>query len=112
MWQLGYDDDMDPDHCPSTDFNTPDAVGDGCEPNTDNDTDDTYTTETSSDEDALDDVFSVSDDDESVASVEFIPCTPHEMPMLEFRALNLLQRRCVQTYYKYFTFVWLQYIGT
>jgi hypothetical protein len=98
MWQLGYGDDMDPDRCPSTDFNTPDAVGDGCEPNTDNSTDDTYTTETSSGEDALDDIFSVTDDDESVASVEFIPCTPHAMPMLECRALNLLQRRCVQQF--------------
>jgi hypothetical protein len=74
---------------------------------TNNDTDDTYTTETSSDEDALDDDFSVADDDESVASVEFIPCTPHDMPMLECRALKL---PC--TYYTHSKFVWLQFIGT
>jgi hypothetical protein len=96
MWQLGYGDDIDPDRIPSTDFNTPDAVGDGCDRNTDIETDDTYSTETSSDEDAPYDDVPVSDDDESVASVEFIPCTPHDMSMLECRALNLLQRRCVQ----------------
>jgi hypothetical protein len=96
MWQLGYGDDMDPDRCPSTDFNTPDAACDGCEPNTDSDTDDTYTAGTSSDEEALDDIFSELDDDESVASVELLPCTPHDMPMLECRALNLLQMRYVQ----------------
>ncbi len=96
MWQLGYGDDMDLDRIPSTAFNTPDAEGDRCDPNTDIETDDTYSTETSSDEDAPYDDVSVSDDNESVASVEFIPCTPHDMSMLECRTLNLLQRRCVQ----------------
>ena len=95
MWQLGYGDDMDPDRSPRSNFTTPAEACDGSDRVSSYDTDDAYTTETSSDDESLDDVFSVTDDDISVASVEFIPCTPLDMTMLECRALNLLQRRCV-----------------
>jgi hypothetical protein len=82
MWQLGYGDDMDPDRSPCSYFITPDEVCDGSDPNTGNDTDDAYTTETSSDDESLDDVFSVTDDDISVASVEFLPCSLRLMTCL------------------------------
>jgi hypothetical protein len=95
MWQLGYGDDMDPDRSPRSNFTTPAEACDGSDRVSSYDTDDAYTTETSSDDESLDDVFSVTDDDISVASVEFLPCTPLDMSMLECRALNLLQRRCV-----------------
>ena len=96
MWQLGYGDEMDPDRCLSSDFETPNGQGDLGDCNTDYDSDDTYTTETSSNADVNDEVYSVSDDAGSVVSVQFLPCTPHDMPMIECRARNLLQRRCVQ----------------
>jgi hypothetical protein len=86
---------MDPDRSPCSHFTTPEEACDGSDPNTSPNTDDAYTTETSSDEESLDDVSSVTDDDISVASVEFLPCTPFDMSMLECRALNLLHRRCV-----------------
>ena len=105
MWQLGYGDDMDPDRRPRIDFHTPNVVCDGYDPNHDNDTDDTtYTTESSSnDDESDDDVYDDDsacdslDDNESMASVEFVPCTPHDLPMMECRALNLLHRRCVSS---------------
>jgi hypothetical protein len=96
MWQLGYGDDMDPDRCPSSDFETPNPLGDECDSNTDYDSDDTYTTQTSSNAGVDDEVYSVSDDAGSVVSVEFLPCTPHDMPMMECRARNFLHRHCVQ----------------
>jgi hypothetical protein len=96
MWQLGYGDDMDPDRCPCSDFETPNGLGDFGDSNIDYDSDDTHTTETSSNADVHDEVYSVSDDAGSVVSVEFLPCTPHDMPMIECRARNLLLRRCVQ----------------
>ncbi len=71
------------------------------------DTDNTYTpspgrnqasqyscTTTSSDDDCLG-TSSTSDDDSSVVSVEFVPCTPLHMPMMECRSRNLLRRSCV-----------------
>jgi hypothetical protein len=97
MWQLGYGDDMDPDRRPRIDFHTPNVVCDGSDPNPDNDSDDTtYTTESSSNDDVSDDASDDDDsardsldDDESMASVEFVPCTPHDRPMMQCRALNL-----------------------
>jgi hypothetical protein len=97
MWQLGYGDDMDPDRCSDSDFETPNGLYDLGESNTDYDSDDTYTTETSSNADVNDEIYSVSDDAGSVVSVSFLPCTPHNMSMNECWARNLLQRRCVQS---------------
>ena len=96
MWQLGYGDDMDPDRFPSSDFATPNPRGDESDSNTDYDSDDTYTTQTSSNAGVDDEVYSVSDEIGSVVSVAFLPCTPHDMPMMDCRALNLLHRRCVR----------------
>ena len=96
MWHLGYGDEMDPDLCPSSYFETPNPPGAEWERNTDCDSDDTYTTQSSSNAGVDDDVFSVSDEVGSVVSVEFVPCTPHDMSMIECRATNLLHRRCVQ----------------
>ena len=96
MWHLGYGDEMDPDLCPSSYFETPNPPGAEWERNTDCDSDDTYTTQSSSNASVDDDVFSVSDEVGSVVSVEFVPCTPHDMSMIECRATNLLHRRCVQ----------------
>jgi hypothetical protein len=87
---------MDPDRCSDSDFETPNGLRDLRESNTDYDSDDTYTTETSSNADVNDEVYSVSDDAGSVVSVSFLPCRPHNMSMNECRARNLLQRRCVQ----------------
>ena len=96
MWHLGYGDEMDPDLCPSSYFETPNPPGAEWERNTDCDSDDTYTTQSSSNAGVDDEVFSVSDEVGSMVSVEFVPCTPHDMPMIECRAHNLLHRRCVQ----------------
>ncbi len=96
MWHLDYGDDMDPDRYPGSDFETPHGQGDDCDVNTDYDSDDTYTTAKSSNADVDDEVYSVSDDAGSAVSVQFLPCTPHDMPMIECWARNLLQRRCVQ----------------
>jgi hypothetical protein len=96
MWHLGYGDEMDPDLCQSSDFDIANPSGDAWDRNTDCDSDDTYTTQSSSNAGVDDEVFSVSDEVGSVVSVEFVPCTPHDMPMIECRAHNLLHRRCVQ----------------
>jgi hypothetical protein len=96
MWPLGYGDDMDPDRSPSSDFETPNPLGDESNSNTDYDSNDTYTTQTSSNAGVDDEVYSVSDDAGSVVSAAFLPCTSNHMSMMECRARNLLHRRCVQ----------------
>jgi hypothetical protein len=96
MWQLGYGDDMDPDLSSSLDCLTLNRVGEESESNIQYDSDDTYTTQSSSNSCVDDEVYSVSDEAGSVVSVAFLPCTPKDMPMMECRARNLLQRRCVQ----------------
>jgi hypothetical protein len=97
MWQLGYGDDMDPDRCSDADLETPNGLHELGDSNTEYDSDDTYTTETSSNADVHDEIYSVSDDAGSVESISFLPCTPHNMSMNECRARKLLQRRCVQS---------------
>jgi len=107
MWQLGYGDDMDPDRSQHYEYAGGDATCVPCEIETDSDTDDTYTLSperipdseyscpnTPSDNDSLG-TLCTSDDDSSVVSVEFVPCTPLHMPMMECRSRNLLRRSCV-----------------
>ena len=109
MWQLGYGDDMDPDRSQHYAYIAGDGPCEPCDLETDNDTDDTYTpspgrspasqlsrTNTTSDDDSLG-TSSTSDDDSSVVSVEFEPCTPLHMPMIECRSRNLLRRSCVHS---------------
>ncbi len=109
MWQLGYGDDMDPDRSQHYAYIAGDGPCEPCDLETDNDTDDTYTpspgrspasqlsrTNTTSEDDSLG-TSSTSDDDSSVVSVEFEPCTPLHMPMIECRSRNLLRRSCVHS---------------
>ena len=100
MWQLGYADEMDPDRCQDDDFNPDETFSDY-------DTDESYTlspghgdsSECSyrydSPEEPIADVSSDSDGYSSVASIEFVPCTHHDLTMRECRSEKLLQRNCV-----------------
>ena len=110
MWQLGYGDAMDPDRSQHYEYIAGDGVCEPCEIATDSATDDTYTpspertevsqnsrTNTSSDDDCVG-TLSTSDDDSSVVSVEFVPCTPLHMPMMECRSRNLLRRSCAHSF--------------
>ena len=110
MWQLGYGDAMDPDRSQHYEYIAGDGACEPCEIATDSATDDTYTpspertevsqnsrTNTSSDDDCVG-TLSTSDDDSSVVSVEFVPCTPLHMPMMECRSRNLLRRSCAHSF--------------
>ena len=110
MWQLGYGDAMDPDRSQHYEYIAGDGACEPCEIATDSATDDTYTpspertevsqnsrTNTSSDDDCVG-TLSTSDDDSSVVSVEFVPCTPLHMPMMECRSRNLLRRSCAHIF--------------
>ena len=77
-------------------FETPNPPGAEWERNTDCDSDYTYTTQSSSNAGVDDEVYSVSDEAGSVVSLDFLPCTPLDMPMIECRDRNMLHRRCVQ----------------
>jgi hypothetical protein len=95
IWQLGYGDDMDPDRMGSSRYTTPNGECGLFEASGESDSDEAYTTDSSSAADDGDEVYSDSDDDRSVASMEILPCTPYNMPMMECRERNLLHRHCV-----------------
>jgi hypothetical protein len=108
MWQLGYGDDMDPDRCKRSDETPETDRGTPCDTDTNSDTDGTYTlspghnvggpycTDTSSDDESAQCQNQSSYcSSSSVASVEFIPCTPLDLSMMDSRSRNLLRRNCV-----------------
>jgi hypothetical protein len=95
IWQLGYGDDMDPDRMGSSRYTTPNGECGLFEASGESDSDEAYTTDSSSAADDGDEVYSDSDDDRSVASMEILPFTPYNMPMMECRERNLLHRHCV-----------------
>jgi hypothetical protein len=107
MWQLGYGDEMDPDCSQHYEYIGGDTGCPRSEIDSDFDTDDTYNpspgrtqdpdfscTNSSSDDDSCVTSY-ISDAECSVVSVEFEPCTPLHMPMMECRTRNLLRRSCV-----------------
>jgi hypothetical protein len=100
---------MDPDRSQPCASIAGDAACDPREIDTDLDTDGTYTlspgrnlesqyscTDTSSEDDCVGNL-TTSDDDSSVFSMDFEPCTPLYMPMMECRSRNFLRRSCVDT---------------
>ena len=108
MWQLGYGDDMDPDRCKRSDETPETARGTPCDTDTNSDTDGTYTlspghnvggpycTDTSSDDESAQcQIQSDDSSSSSVASVEFTPCTPLDLSMMESRSRHLLRRNCL-----------------
>ena len=95
IWQLGYGDYMDPDHLSISKNTTPNGDYHPSEDNTETDADEAYTTDSSSSGDASDEVYCDSEDERSVESIEIMPCTPYNMPMMECRERNLLHRQCV-----------------